>query len=81
MIPVFFFILKPIFSISSRKDEFEADAFAAEKSDSNQLINALVKLYKDNASTLTPDKLYSMWYDSHPSAHERINRLGKLLDF
>jgi len=75
VIPVFFFILKPVFSISSRKDEFEADAFAAEKSDSNQLINALVKLYKDNASTLTPDKLYSMWYDSHPSAHERINRL------
>lgn len=75
VLPVFTFLLSPLNSLSSRKHEFEADAFAAQHSDANQLVSALVKLYEDNASTLTPDPVHSAFYDSHPPATIRINRL------
>jgi STE24 endopeptidase len=74
-LPVFTFILSPLMSISSRKHEFEADAFAAKHTNPENLIAALVKLYEDNASTLTPDPLHSAFYDSHPPASVRIRKL------
>ncbi len=74
-LPVFLFPLSPLMSLYSRKHEFEADAFAAQHSDSTHLISALVRLYRDNASTLTPDPVYSLFYDSHPRATERIAHL------
>ena len=74
----FTFLLKPLMSLLSRKHEFEADAYASEHSSGQELINALVKLYKDNASTLTPDPLYSKFYDSHPPASIRIAHLKAL---
>lgn len=74
-LPVFTFVLSPLSSISSRKHEFEADAFAAHHTDAKDLVSALVKLYEDNASTLTPDPLHSAFYDSHPPAYLRIARL------
>ncbi|MFT5533796.1 MAG: STE24 endopeptidase [Burkholderiaceae bacterium] len=75
VLPVFTFVFGPLTSISSRKHEFEADAFAATHTDARDLVSALVKLYEDNASTLTPDPLHSAFYDSHPSATMRINKL------
>ncbi|QWD80254.1 M48 family metallopeptidase [Polynucleobacter sp. MWH-Spelu-300-X4] len=80
VMPVFGFFLTPINSMGSRKHEYEADAFAAEKSSAHDLITALVKLYQDNAATLTPDPLYSSFYDSHPPAPLRIAHLQKLAD-
>ena len=74
-LPVFTFLFSPLLSITSRKNEFEADAFAAQHSNSQDLISALVKLYEDNASTLTPDPLHSAFYDSHPPASVRVQRL------
>ena len=74
-LPVFTFVLSPLTSISSRKHEFEADAFAATHTDARDLVSALVKMYDDNASTLTPDPLHSAFYDSHPPASVRIKRL------
>ena len=78
VMPVFGFFLTPINSMGSRKHEYEADTFAAEKSSAKDLISALVKLYQDNAATLTPDPLYSKFYDSHPPAPLRIAHLQKL---
>lgn len=75
VVPVFTFAFQPLFSMFSRKNEFEADAFAAEQTDANNLIKALVGLYKENSSTLTPDPLYSAFYDSHPPASVRIAQL------
>jgi STE24 endopeptidase len=75
VLPVFTFLLSPLMSISSRKHEFEADAFAATHSSAPDLVSALVKLYEDNAATLTPDPLHSAFYDSHPPATMRINKL------
>ena len=75
VLPVFTFILHPLTSIVSRKHEYEADAFAAGITGSLPLISALTKLYKDNASTLTPDHLFSAFYDSHPPAPLRVARL------
>ena len=75
VMPVFSFLLSPIMSAISRKHEFEADAYAAKQTNSSDLINALVKLYQDNAATLTPDPLYSKFYDSHPPAALRIAHL------
>jgi len=77
-IPVFLFPLSPLMSVYSRKHEFQADAFAARHSNATDLIDALVRLYKDNAATLTPDPVYSLFYDSHPKATERIARLTPL---
>ncbi|MBR7801264.1 M48 family metallopeptidase [Undibacterium fentianense] len=74
-LPVFTFILSPLGSISSRKHEFEADAFAVKHTNAQDLVSALVKLYEDNASTLTPDPLHSAFYDSHPPASIRIAHL------
>ncbi len=73
--PAFTFFIGPIMARWSRKHEFEADEFAAKESDANELISALVSLYKKNAGTLTPDPLYSAFYDSHPPASIRIARL------
>jgi STE24 endopeptidase len=75
VLPVFSFLLSPILSAYSRKHEFEADAYAAKQTASGDLVTALVKLYQDNASTLTPDPLYSKFYDSHPPAAARIANL------
>jgi STE24 endopeptidase len=74
-VPVFLFFVTPFGSLSSRKHEFEADAFAASQTDAKDLVSALVKLYEDNASTLTPDPLYTAFYYSHPPASQRIDRL------
>lgn len=74
-LPVFTFLFSPLASIASRKHEFEADAFAAQHTDPQDLVSALVKLYEDNASTLTPDPIYSTFYDSHPPATARIAKL------
>ncbi|MEQ1601591.1 MAG: M48 family metallopeptidase [Methylophilaceae bacterium] len=76
--PVFLFLLNPIIASYSRKHEFEADAYAAKNADARHLIDALVKLYRDNASTLTPDPLHSAFYDSHPPASLRIAKLNSL---
>lgn len=75
-LPVFTFLFSPLASLGSRKHEFEADAFAARHADKANLISALVKLYEDNASTLTPDPLHSAFYDSHPPASIRIRHLN-----
>ena len=74
--PVFLFILRPIMASYSRKNEFEADDYAAQHANANRLVDALVKLYRDNASTLTPDPLHSAFYDSHPPASMRIAKLA-----
>ncbi|KVG05276.1 peptidase M48 [Burkholderia vietnamiensis] len=74
-IPVFLFFATPFSSLTSRKHEFEADAFAASQTDAQDLVSALVKLYEDNASTLTPDPVYTAFYYSHPPASQRIDRL------
>lgn len=76
--PVFLFILRPFMASYSRKNEFEADAYAAKHANAQYLIEALVKLYRDNASTLTPDPLHSAFYDSHPPASIRIVKLAAL---
>lgn len=76
--PVFSFFLQPLMAWGSRRHEYQADAFAAEQSDINAMIRALVKLYQENASTLTPDPLYSAFYDSHPPASLRIAHLQSL---
>lgn len=73
--PVFVFLLQPLGSWLSRRHEFEADRFAAEQASAHDLTMALVKLYEDNASTLTPDPVHSAFYDSHPPAAIRIGRL------
>ena len=75
VIPVFTFPLKPLTSYLSRRNEFEADAYATENAAAGDLVRALVKLYEDNAATLTPDPLHSLFYDSHPPAAVRIARL------
>jgi len=78
VLPAFTYFLTPLASWWSRKHEFEADEFAAQYADARQLADALVKLYRDNASTLTPDDLHSAFYDSHPPALVRIARLQSL---
>ena len=78
VMPTFTFLFQPLSSLYSRKHEFEADAYAVEKASSGDLIQALVKLYQDNAATLTPDPLHSAFYDSHPPASVRIARLQNL---
>jgi STE24 endopeptidase len=75
VIPNFTFLLQPLLAMYSRKHEFEADHYAAQHASAADLVSALTKLYKDNASTLTPDPLHSMFYDSHPPALARISRL------
>ena len=74
-LPQFTFPLAPLSSQLSRRHEFEADAYAARQASANELAGALVKLYRDNAATLTPDPLHSLFHDSHPPASVRIARL------
>jgi STE24 endopeptidase len=73
--PVFTFFLHPAETLLSRKHEYEADAYAMSHASAGELVKALVKLYHDNAATLTPDPLHSAFYDSHPPAAMRIARL------
>ncbi|MDQ6955618.1 MAG: M48 family metallopeptidase [Mariprofundaceae bacterium] len=75
--PVFTFALSPLMSMYSRKHEFEADDYAKEHANAEDLISALVKMYDDNAATLTPDSLYSAWHDSHPPAPVRVAHLER----
>jgi STE24 endopeptidase len=74
--PAFTFFISPLFAQLSRKHEFEADAYAIKQTDGNDLASALLKLYEDNASTLTPDPLFVKFYYSHPPASERLARMG-----
>jgi STE24 endopeptidase len=78
VMPVFTFLLAPVSSLLSRRQEFEADQFAARYASPQALIDALIKLYKDNATTLTPDPIHSSFYNSHPPASIRIERLLKV---
>lgn len=75
VMPVFTFLLHPLLGFISRRHEFEADRYAIENASAEELKQALIKLYKDNASTLTPDPLHSVFYDSHPPAAARIARM------
>ncbi len=75
-IPVFTVFISPLMAQVSRKHEFEADAYAVSQTQASDLKNALLKLYEDNASTLTPDPLYVKFYYSHPPASERLARMG-----
>jgi STE24 endopeptidase len=75
VLPVFLFPLAPLTSALSRRHEYEADAYAAQQTAAADLITALAKLYRDNAATLTPDPLHSLFHDSHPPASQRIARL------
>ena len=77
VVPVFTFLLTPLMSLLSRRHEFEADRYAGKHASADALIKALVKLYEENASTLTPDPLHSLFYDSHPPAALRISRLAQ----
>ena len=74
--PVFTFFIAPVLAQLSRRHEFEADAYAIRQTSGACLSQALLKLYKDNASTLTPDPLYVKFYYSHPPASERLARLS-----
>ena len=78
VLPAFTFLLQPLASLYSRRQEYEADAYAASHSRASDLVQALVKLYQDNAATLTPDPLHSAFYDSHPPAMLRITRLQSM---
>jgi STE24 endopeptidase len=77
IVPVFTFPFQPLSSLMARRQEFEADAFAASHASAADLVSALAKLYRDNASTLTPDPLHSLVYDSHPPATLRIDHLRR----
>jgi STE24 endopeptidase len=74
--PAFTFLLQPLMARLSRKHEFEADAYAVQQSSGSDLVQALVKMYRENASTLTPDPLYSAFHDSHPPAPLRISQIS-----
>jgi STE24 endopeptidase len=74
-LPAFTFLASPLAAMYSRRHEFEADRYAARNASASALIAALVKLYEDNANTLTPDPLHSLFFDSHPPAPARIARL------
>jgi STE24 endopeptidase len=77
VLPQFTILLQPIGAMVSRRHEFEADEYAARHASARDLASALIKLYRENASTLTPDPLHSAFYDSHPPAIVRIARLQK----
>ncbi|MBI2768083.1 MAG: M48 family metallopeptidase [Burkholderiales bacterium] len=75
-VPVFSFFISPLFARLSRKHEFEADAYAVQQTSGHDLSTALLKLYEDNASTLTPDPVFVKFYYSHPPASERLARMA-----
>jgi len=79
IVPVFTFPFQPLASLIARRQEFEADAFAAQHARAGDLASALAKLYRDNAATVTPDPLHSLVYDSHPPAALRIDHLRKAI--
>jgi STE24 endopeptidase len=76
VVPLFSFFISPLFAQFSRKHEFEADAYAIAQTDGKDLQSALLKLYQDNASTLTPDPVFVKFYYSHPPASERLGRMN-----
>lgn len=76
VVPVFGAFVAPLSSSLSRRHEFQADAYACQQASGQDLASALLKLYKDNASTLTPDPVYASVYYSHPPAAERLARMG-----
>jgi len=76
VVPLFSFFISPMFAQFSRKHEFEADAYAVAQTDGKDLQSALLKLYQDNASTLTPDPMFVKFYYSHPPASERLARMN-----
>ena len=78
VVPLFSFFISPFFAQFSRKHEFEADAYAVAQTDGKDLQSALLKLYQDNASTLTPDPVFVKFYYSHPPASERLARMTPL---
>jgi len=80
VVPLFSFFISPVFAQFSRKHEFEADAYAVAQTDGRDLQSALLKLYKDNASTLTPDPVFVKFYYSHPPASERLGRMTPSLE-
>jgi len=75
VLPIFSFLVAPVFALFSRKHEFEADAYAVAQTNGRDLATALLKLYEDNASTLTPDPVYAKFHYSHPPASERLARI------
>jgi STE24 endopeptidase len=75
-LPLLTFFIPPVYSRRSRRFVFEADAYAASHSDGKSLATALLKLYQDNASTLTPDPWFVAFYYSHPPASQRIARIA-----
>ena len=76
VLPVFSFFISPVFAQRSRRDEFEADAYAVAHTNGQDLRSALLKLFEDNASTLTPDPVFARFYYSHPPATERLARMA-----
>ena len=80
VVPLFSFFVSPVFAQFSRKHEFEADAYAIAQTDGRDLQSALLKLYQDNASTLTPDPVFVKFYYSHPPASERLGRMNPSLE-
>jgi len=77
VLPSFVFFVSPVFAHFSRRDEFQADAYASTHADARELKGALLKLYEDNASTLTPDPLYVRFHHSHPPAAQRLAALDR----
>jgi STE24 endopeptidase len=80
VVPLFSFFVAPVAARLSRKHEFEADAYAISQTDGRDLQSALIKLYKDNASTLTPDPAFVKFYYSHPPASERLARMAPVIE-
>ncbi len=78
VLPSFSFLLAPLMAMLSRRHEYQADAYAARQTAAPELIGALVRLYRDNAATLTPDPLYSLFHDTHPPAALRVTHLKNL---
>jgi STE24 endopeptidase len=78
VVPLFSFFISPLFAQLSRQHEFQADAYAARQTDGRDLSSALLKLYQDNASTLTPDPVFVKFYYSHPPASERLARMSAI---
>jgi STE24 endopeptidase len=77
VLPTFAFFVSPVFAHYSRRDEFQADAYASAHANPRELQAALLKLYEDNASTLTPDPLYVRFHHSHPPAAQRLAALAR----
>ncbi len=80
VVPLLSYFISPLFAQLSRKHEFEADAYAVAQTDGKDLQSALLKLYQDNASTLTPDPVFVTFYYSHPPASERLGRMTRQLE-